>query len=267
MTISVVQVGGTPADNAASGARVFASNVTSGNKIVIPCFRSAPGSDPFVAGDCTKTAGTATIGTVELLAATEIQYEAHAGREIVGAWAADVTGTGSLTMTVAGTANNYFGVSGFELNASLGWDAGYLEDSAVNSSASDNTSASSGNATSAGAAIFIGVLATTDDGAAGSIVVTEDGAFSLGYEEEDDTVHAVGSVIYRIVTTGTTDSADWTLDNNKGWAAILLVLKEAAAGASAALTGTATATINEADIVAGGKTIVVTLTSETWIAN
>jgi hypothetical protein len=39
-----------------------------------------------------------------------------------------------------------------------------------------------------------------------------------------------------------------------------------AAGASAALTGTATATINEADIVAGGKTIILTLTGDTWIS-
>ena len=35
---------------------------------------------------------------------------------------------------------------------------------------------------------------------------------------------------------------------------------------TAALTGTATAGINEADIVAGGKTIIVTLTGDTWVA-
>ena len=35
--------------------------------------------------------------------------------------------------------------------------------------------------------------------------------------------------------------------------------------ASAAVTGTITASITEADIVAGGKTIVLTLTGDTWI--
>jgi len=35
---------------------------------------------------------------------------------------------------------------------------------------------------------------------------------------------------------------------------------------SAALTGTATSSITEADVVAGGKTIVLTLTNETWVA-
>ena len=36
--------------------------------------------------------------------------------------------------------------------------------------------------------------------------------------------------------------------------------------AVAAITGTATASITEADIVAGGKTIIITLTNDTWVA-
>lgn len=35
---------------------------------------------------------------------------------------------------------------------------------------------------------------------------------------------------------------------------------------SAAVTGTATASINEDDVVAGGKTIIITLTNDTWVA-
>jgi hypothetical protein len=37
--------------------------------------------------------------------------------------------------------------------------------------------------------------------------------------------------------------------------------------ASAALTGTITASVTEADIVAGSKTIILTLTNETWVAS
>ncbi len=37
-------------------------------------------------------------------------------------------------------------------------------------------------------------------------------------------------------------------------------------GASAAITGTATADINEVDVVAGGKTVVITLTGDTFVA-
>ena len=36
--------------------------------------------------------------------------------------------------------------------------------------------------------------------------------------------------------------------------------------ASAAITGTATAAITEADVVTGGKTIIITLTGDTWVA-
>lgn len=41
----------------------------------------------------------------------------------------------------------------------------------------------------------------------------------------------------------------------------------AAAPASAALTGTVTATIDESDIVTGGNTIILTLTGDTWVAS
>jgi len=36
-------------------------------------------------------------------------------------------------------------------------------------------------------------------------------------------------------------------------------------GISAALTGTITASVNEGDIVSGGKTIILTLTGDTWV--
>ena len=41
---------------------------------------------------------------------------------------------------------------------------------------------------------------------------------------------------------------------------------EAGTAASAAITGTATASISETDVVAGGKTIIITLENDTWVA-
>ena len=49
------------------------------------------------------------------------------------------------------------------------------------------------------------------------------------------------------------------------WVCNIIAFK-AAAGGSAALSGTATASITEADVVAGGKTIIITLTGDTFIA-
>ena len=44
-------------------------------------------------------------------------------------------------------------------------------------------------------------------------------------------------------------------------------MDEFVSSGSAAITGTATASIAEADIVAGGKTIIITLTGDTWVAS
>ena len=44
------------------------------------------------------------------------------------------------------------------------------------------------------------------------------------------------------------------------------ILSRRIAAATAAITGTATASITEADVVTGGKTIVITLTNDEWVA-
>lgn len=62
----------------------------------------------------------------------------------------------------------------------------------------------------------------------------------------------------------TTPSCSWTGFHNWGMSGLELV---AAASVSAAVTGTATAGINEADVVTGGKTIILTLTGDTWVAS
>ena len=133
MTITVVQSGGTLTDNATNASRVFASNVTAGNKVVICAFRYADtDTTGYAAGDCTKTAGTSTISAVSLISSGTPHVNYHTSVYIgCGMWAFDVTGTGSLTVQAAGAASNYHGVVGIELNASSGWDAGYLEDTAT----------------------------------------------------------------------------------------------------------------------------------------
>jgi len=222
-TITFVQGNGTSTPNAASGSRAFTSNVTAGNKIVICAFRFAgtDNDDPFVAGDCAKSAGTATIGAVALGAEENIAYT---GTSFInaGVWVADVTGTGSLTMTVTGTAGNYWGVVAIEINSDSGWDGTYLEDTIINATASDNTSCTSGDATSAGKAIFIGVV-NANSGSA--IAITPDVAFTTIFEQEDGTTQQTGSVIYKIVSAGNTDSFDWTLGNNDGWVCAGVVIK------------------------------------------
>jgi len=71
------------------------------------------------------------------------------------------------------------------------------------------------------------------------------------------------------VAAGATGSVggSFTLSSNTaGWNAYLIRIP-AAAATTAALTGTATASITEADIVTGGKTIILTLTGDTFVAS
>ena len=75
-----------------------------------------------------------------------------------------------------------------------------------------------------------------------------------------------------LVASSTTNfNTSWTVSgggaswNPRLW--IAAFSEAAAAGAAAALTGTATASITEADIVTGGKTIIATLTDDTYVSD
>lgn len=224
-TITVIQQGGETDDNAASTVRVLASNVTAGNKVVVMVFRYAQTTDdPFAAGDLTKSAGTATIGSPALVIGSNFSP----GTDFinVGIWAVDVTGSGSLTVSVAGNAGDYWGIACIEINSSSGWDGSYIEATAVENDEFDSSQpVSTGNMNSAGKAIFLGV--TAPGGNYSTEGVTEDAAFTLVYEEENNIAHQAGSTIYRIVAVGTTDACEWTWGSATEHLAIGAVIKGA----------------------------------------
>lgn len=90
------------------------------------------------------------------------------------------------------------------------WDSTRVESTNTNgTSATNTTPAHSNNATSAGAALFIGGLSLGNSG--GSMTITPDAAFTQTYENEAGGTSQAGSSIYRIVTGGTTDRAEWTV--------------------------------------------------------
>lgn len=211
-TITPIQEGGTTTPSASSGSRVMASNITAGNLIVVVACAQKGGIDPFVVGDVAQSAGTATVGTWSLDIAEEVDsaFDPH-----VGIFSTIVTGTGSATFTVTGVAGDYWVIAVGEYNSSTGWNSSRLEDTASATGASDTPS--SGDGTSAGVALFIG--GTCLDNAA---TITEDAAFALIDEEQNGEPEA--SAIRRIVTTGTTDAASWSVSADD-WAAALAVYK------------------------------------------
>lgn len=210
---------------ATSDTYAYGSDVSVGSLIVIIGHQTGSGdNDIFVAGDCTKSAGTATIDTIQL----DTQIQVNAGANVylrTGIWSCLVTGAGSLTMQVSNGSPLTTAIHGHEFTGS--WDGTRLEDSATASTSTDDTDASTGNATSAGAALFVAGVTTVDETAVG---ITEDGAYTLIVETaETSDGNAEAGSCYQIVGTGTTDAGDWTLGNNKGWSCNLAVYLEAAA--------------------------------------
>lgn len=221
MTITRVagQGGGVSIDNATSGTKAFASNITSGNRIVVALSAYSPSADLPAVGDCTKSAGTATIGSFTLDVVTD--RDAGGGVHFYTAiWSAQVTGTGSCTIQVAGRpAASYFLIGIQEYNSNLGnvIVAGATGNSGI------NTAADSGNLSSQGNGVFFGVMQYSSGGL---ITITPDAAFSQVYEEEDGSLHSTGSFIDRIVSTAITDSASWTAPTNDDWAASVVLYVE-----------------------------------------
>ena len=227
MAIAFVQGSGTTASNTTSVARAFASNVAANSLVVIVASQWNDDSvAEFIDGDCTKTAGTATIGTITMHRAAFVNGPTATQ---VGLWSCLVTGGGSLTFTVTGEAASYWALTTAEFSGSF--DTSRLESS--NEATGTGTSPSSGNATTAGAGVFVGGLAI-DAGA--SITTTPDAAFTQIYEYEDAGGIVGHSTIYQLVSSGTTDAASWTLGTSPtGWEAVVCAFKESGAAAATSL--------------------------------
>jgi hypothetical protein len=226
------QAGFVLADGTTSVARAFPSNVTAGNLVTWSASIYQLSADAVTAGDCTKTAGTATIDTPTLDFQRQLAHEADAQRIQAAQCSAIVTGSGSLTLGISGQpAGSYYLFATDELSSVTGWDASRVEATNFGEDATNSTtSSSSGNVTSAGHAAIYGVLSISTGATA---TITEDGAFTLIGEEVDGSTHQAGSVIRRIVSTGTTDAADWTTNTNTfGYIAAAVVYKPVAATGS-----------------------------------
>ncbi len=86
-----------------------------------------------------------------------------------------------------------------------------------------------------------------------------------GYTDPTSTGHEIHSYYKLTTAAGVTGTVSGNLADPEYSASILFELL--AVVPSAAVTGTATASITEADVVAGGKTIITTLTDDTFVAD
>lgn len=196
--------------------------VTSGNMVVIGIFAfAAPDQGALTAAMLTKSSGAATIGAVQLDVSTSRVDGAN--KNYAAVYSVPVTGTGALTL-------NFDMVAGSDFISMCGCEVQLVDVSAsrVNATSSANASTdvniASGNVATGGAGIIFGVTAPGNP--YGTITLTEDGAFSLVGETEDDSQNN-GALIYRASSSDITDSADWTAGTSCAWCAGAVAYKAA----------------------------------------
>jgi hypothetical protein len=191
------QAGGSIADATSPNTYVLPQPVSIGQMVSVNIASDGTGS--FVAGDCTKSAGTATIGPFTL-----DKQQVNPSGQHTATWSALVTGAGSLTIAVA--TGGSFSVTGVQVYNG-NWDGTRVE--AVNgANGTTSTTPSSGNVTCAGPGLFVAVLGV---GNSALVTLTEDGNFTSINASLDGTGHEVGEIIDRIVGSGTTDDANWVI--------------------------------------------------------
>jgi hypothetical protein len=231
MTITAVagQEGGTNADNTTAITRAFGSNVTAGNLIVVVAPVFASSAHTFVAGDCTKSAGTATLGTIAL----DAEFHGNDGNPsapyAIGIWSALVTGSGSCTMQVAGlAAGSFLLIATGEYASDVGWGASRVDGTpATKQNQTDGSlAADTGSMTSTAGGLF---MAGVQINSTAAVTIVKDLNLTQIYNN-DGSVNDCGNVSRRIVSSSTAYNPSWTLTNaHNGWCSAGVIYKETAA--------------------------------------
>lgn len=230
--VSGQSISGNINDVASGNVGALPSPVSAGNLLIInlSMLISVAGGDLPVAGDFSLLSGTASLGTFVVDGTAYNNYDAGDSYVNTAIVSVPVLGSGTCTIgIVTGTGHYTFATveefTGIDVSVSrvAGTNGG------PNGFNAGSTAPSSGNATLTGGGLFYGGLCYT---LGSNTTITPDGAFTQVYENESNS-NNTGSVIRRIVTSGATDSADWTLGSSAPWAALVVAYKEATGGGPA----------------------------------
>lgn len=197
-------------------------------------------SDPPVAGDCTKVAGTATIGAISLDRQSSGQTGPGPEWSHEAIYSCIVTGAGTLTLRYAGApSGSYLWAASEAYNATGGWDSSRVDGTPASAFDATNnaTSATTGSISNAAAGgLMVGGLCLTNGV---DLAITPDGAWNQ-LAEQESAAHIQGSFIDRINTGAVTDDASWTfpaLDGGgyAGTACAAVAYKEVAGGGGSSI--------------------------------
>lgn len=203
----------TPSGENDSAAIAFPNNVTSGNLLIVGgAVWNDPANTSISVTDSLGTTYTTLLGTI------------HTGnrlRSFIAYGIAPSSGANTVTVNPNGS-NTYmsFSIDEFSGVDSTPLDADGGTTTGTGTAIADSITTASANA------LIIGVCTHN---VAGSPTLTPGGSYTQIGELElnDDTAH---NAVFRIATTATSYSVDWTLGSSGSWSAQTASFKEAAAG-------------------------------------
>lgn len=196
----------------ASQDLAFPANVTSGNFIIV-------GGTSWHSGG-TPTASIAATSTCSA-ALTVVDGTDGPRRDFIAYGPA--TSTAACTVTVTPADSTYLS---FAIDEFSGQHATPL-DASPGGVASSGTSATEDITTTVANALIIGTM--SHDGT--STTQTPGGSYTEISENEDNSCCQSFSLVYRIATTATTYTVDWTLADTKNWSTLVVSFKPSAGAA------------------------------------
>jgi hypothetical protein len=194
-------------DGTQPSSRAFAmpGNVTSGNVVIFIGFVFHGAALTITSGMLTKTAGTATIGTIVMDSSTNATTTLPG----IGIWRVPVTGSGSLTLTFNYATSAFSGVAAAEFS---GMNATPLDSNSGTSGT--GTAETSGTVTTVGAGVIVAGFAEGNSG----LNWTRTNSDQVIFQDSNATTHFTCCAQYKI-NSGTSNTVTSTSDaSGTNWA-------------------------------------------------
>lgn len=231
-------------------ATTFDSSVTAGNQIIVNTGAWDNGVDQTISSIAdNKGNGNYTVAVSPAIIDSETKCAQYYKNNI---------GTGGTTFTVT-----------VSWSASINGVAGLFEYSGLktggtvttNSSSGSSAEASSGAVAPAALSLYVAGMSYNVGGAT-TMAVKAGSVYTQALEiDEDNNAQAMNIASY---TGSGSQTCLWTIGASRtwvAWQASYEILR------TVGVTGTATASITEADVVTGGKTVILTLTGDTYVSD
>lgn len=256
MAFTIVLAEQTSTANSASPSHTISSGPTSGNLLVAAVSARVAGTG---SGNAITVSGWTTLHQGS---GTSFAHQSWVGYKISDGTETAVTPTFQTSSSNTDTCISYMEVSGFTGTPTLdasSEDASNIDTNVTAQSTGSATATQANGIAVAFVSAFSSDLWATSQSWSNSFVSRADGGNNFNYP-------GVWSATLEYASTGAKTTTNTTTDTGDQAYGAIALFYDPSAGATTALTGTVTGSITETDVVNGGKTIILTLTGDTWAA-